>query len=207
MDEIDLINKTIVDLQQEIRLLKEELNNMPYKVMENLPDDEKFEAAVYLYWSNKEIRVTDIAASIGLSHGQFRTQMKSKYAVLQTCRKCGNRFHTAVGSRSGNPDTVCNDCTEKERTISIRYLEETSRRNQELKTMPYREYLNTPEWQDRRKRHLKSVGYKCQVCNSGGIIDIHHRTYDRRGNEGYRDLIALCRDCHSLFHKEGKLSK
>lgn len=90
------------------------------------------------------------------------------------------------------------------------YEQESSiqkKRLQELKTMPYQEYLQTPEWQARRKQHLKSVGHRCQICNAGDVpLDIHHRTYERRGQEHYKDLIALCRDCHSTFHQSRKLA-
>jgi len=84
--------------------------------------------------------------------------------------------------------------------------QQNARLNQ-LRTMPYREYLQTDEWRNRRQRHLESVGHRCQVCNAGRVIlDVHHRTYERRGNELYTDLIVLCRTCHDIFHTEGRLS-
>ena len=53
--------------------------------------------------------------------------------------------------------------------------------------MPYRSYLQTPEWQAKRGRALQRAGYRCQVCTgSGGPLDVHHRTYARRGAEGVR---------------------
>jgi 5-methylcytosine-specific restriction endonuclease McrA len=72
----------------------------------------------------------------------------------------------------------------------------------ELRSMPYREYLKTPEWQACRRDALRRADYSCQVCNSGGPLDVHHRTYERRGTERASDLIVLCRDCHALFHGE-----
>lgn len=73
--------------------------------------------------------------------------------------------------------------------------------------MPYREYLLTPEWQERRAKHLKSAGYRCQLCNAGNKrLDVHHRTYDRRGQEYYKDLIVLCGTCHEIFHTHNRVS-
>jgi 5-methylcytosine-specific restriction endonuclease McrA len=42
------------------------------------------------------------------------------------------------------------------------------------------------------------------VCNEeaskGKPLDVHHRTYERRGAEKAEDVIVLCRRCHELFH-------
>lgn len=38
-------------------------------------------------------------------------------------------------------------------------------------------------------------------------LDVHHRTYERLGNESPDDLTVLCRDCHKLFSQNGKLSR
>lgn len=78
-------------------------------------------------------------------------------------------------------------------------------RARHLRVMPYREYLLTPEWQERRKAALKRAGYKCQVCNRSRQLHTHHRTYERRGAELARDLIVLCDECHALYHGKGLL--
>lgn len=64
----------------------------------------------------------------------------------------------------------------------------------------YKDYLSSPEWQERRKIKLAEAGYRCQLCNSPKRLQVHHRTYERRGNEAMRDLIVLCADCHGRFH-------
>jgi hypothetical protein len=53
----------------------------------------------------------------------------------------------------------------------------------ELQSMPYEEYLQTPEWQERRQIMLERAGNCCQVCNGSSDLQVHHRTYERRGNE------------------------
>lgn len=76
-------------------------------------------------------------------------------------------------------------------------------------TMPYREYLKTEEWEVRRQAALRRADYRCQVCNAprSARLNVHHRTYERRGIELESDLTVLCEDCHSLFHEHGKLAK
>jgi hypothetical protein len=76
----------------------------------------------------------------------------------------------------------------------------------ELAAMPYPDYLQTPEWQERRKVMLKLAGYRCRVCNADKLLHVHHRTYERRGNEQPGDLIVLCDGCHKLFHDNRKLA-
>lgn len=74
------------------------------------------------------------------------------------------------------------------------------------KAMPYSEYLNTPYWQMRRKGKLAAADFKCSACGGDGILDVHHNTYERLGEELDSDLVVLCRDCHGLFHGNGKLA-
>ena len=76
----------------------------------------------------------------------------------------------------------------------------------ELAAMPYPDYLLTPEWQERRGVMLKLAGYRCRVCNADKLLHVHHRTYERRGNELPGDLIVLCDGCHKLFHDNRKLA-
>jgi 5-methylcytosine-specific restriction endonuclease McrA len=93
--------------------------------------------------------------------------------------------------------------------LGISYLDDLQFDNERMRflvTMPYRDYLKTPEWHERRKEHLVKAFCRCQVCNASQIrLEVHHRTYERRGYERYEDLIVLCDKCHKLFHEQGKL--
>jgi replicative DNA helicase len=73
-------------------------------------------------------------------------------------------------------------------------------RAEELRTMSYERYLQTPEWQERRQEALERAENRCQVCYGSDSLDVHHRTYERRGSERPGDLTVLCRSCHYLFH-------
>jgi hypothetical protein len=77
----------------------------------------------------------------------------------------------------------------------------------ELRRMPYGEYLQTPHWQHKREEKLRAMGYRCQLCNrasSEAALDVHHRTYERRGEERDEDLTVLCRECHYRHHEHGR---
>ena len=79
-----------------------------------------------------------------------------------------------------------------------------------LKTMPYAEYLKTDHWKQKRGEALAHAGWCCQVCNINDedvTLHVHHKTYERRGQEELFDLTVLCAECHSMFHKHGKIHK
>ena len=66
--------------------------------------------------------------------------------------------------------------------------------------MPYQEYLQTKHWRNKRYEALKRANHKCQLCGSKENLQVHHNTYDNRGNEKDEDLIVLCEICHAKFH-------
>lgn len=39
------------------------------------------------------------------------------------------------------------------------------------------------------------------MCNSRNRPQVHHRTYERLGDERPADLTVLCQRCHRLFHQ------
>ena len=74
----------------------------------------------------------------------------------------------------------------------------------------YEEYIVSDEWKERAQQAKARAGQRCQVCNASREdvqLDTHHRTYERLGDEDPRDLIVLCRTCHTLFHEHGRLAK
>jgi hypothetical protein len=106
---------------------------------------------------------------------------------------------------------ICHECTIKKEELKQQQeeksrikMEEWRRKNKEilnhLKTMPYKEYLQTQHWQKLRLQALKKAWYRCQLCNGKKPLDVHHRTYERRGEEHISDLTVLCRECHEKYH-------
>lgn len=76
-----------------------------------------------------------------------------------------------------------------------------------LKTMPYQMYLRTEHWRATSKAAKERASNRCQLCNNPGRLEVHHRTYARRGCEDLMDLLVLCDACHGKFHDELKLVK
>lgn len=72
---------------------------------------------------------------------------------------------------------------------------------EQLRRIPYTDYLLTDHWKQTRTRKLRSVGYRCQLCNTDEVsLHVHHRTYERRGCELDTDLTVLCEECHAKHH-------
>lgn len=81
-------------------------------------------------------------------------------------------------------------------------LQETER----LLSFDYRAYLQTPEWKGRAHMARQRVGFRCSLCNMRDVrLHVHHRTYDRIGNEASEDLICLCEACHRKFHDKTRV--
>jgi hypothetical protein len=75
-------------------------------------------------------------------------------------------------------------------------------RQARLQAMPYKEYLATAEWHEKRRAAYKRADYRCQLCGASETeLHAHHRSYENRAKEGEeRDLIVLCASCHKRVH-------
>jgi len=72
------------------------------------------------------------------------------------------------------------------------------------RSLPYKEYLHTHYWYlvSKVKKSLEPV---CQICREEKRLNVHHKTYENKGNEllHLNDLIVLCKKCHEKFHEIG----
>ena len=50
------------------------------------------------------------------------------------------------------------------------------------------------------KAVLEFWDYSCCVCLSTKKLVVHHRTYERVGNEALNDCVCLCQKCHRKLH-------
>lgn len=180
------------------------------------------------YWTT-DLKTTEIVEGYGLD---IHTSKLSEFVgparlVGCDCSRCGQPISVfsrtnacarvadlVSGHRSmaawADP-TLCVECKTALREAEEAPLREQWRareaRERELRFMPYRDYLQTPEWQSTRSDALRRARYQCQTCAAGGALHVHHRTYARRGNEYASDLIVLCADCHELFHRNARLAE
>jgi len=64
----------------------------------------------------------------------------------------------------------------------------------------YQEDLASDHWQTVRKAAIKKAGVRCMLCNTDSEqLHVHHRTYERLGDEQPEDVIVLCATHHEQF--------
>ena len=90
----------------------------------------------------------------------------------------------------------CSASSQSDETKSPSEIDDVSH----LKTMPYNDYLQTEHWKQVRKRALDYAGHRCQLYNAAHSLQVHHRTYERRGCEEPIDVTVLCAYCHAKHH-------
>jgi 5-methylcytosine-specific restriction endonuclease McrA len=81
-----------------------------------------------------------------------------------------------------------------------------------LQQMPYSDYLTTSHWKSVRSAMILAHDARCQgqqCCGSDtywqdeASLQVHHMTYQNRGNERFEDLRLLCTECHHRVHTLG----
>ncbi len=221
------INQALTEIEQGELHLQQALQDLPSQIGNN--DELRLAIINHLYWHERRIPVVSIAYAFGIDINKNIGKLVGYAVISRTCKTCNQKFEVTATSRANlkviekgsaysEPYELCQTCgkeierkrAEHDNQYRQVYQEQQSIRQkhlEHLRTMPYREYLQTPEWQERRKRAMKRAGYHCQVCNAyGKRLNTHHKTYERRGNEYDRDLIVLCEDCHTIFHENGSLA-
>lgn len=115
-----------------------------------------------------------------------------------TCRKCNAARRQAAA-----------DAAWKSKRAADKAMEDANRslRAVGLRALPYDEYLKTDHWQQVRQEAHKRDGGRCRVCNSPENLNVHHRTYERLGEELPDDVTTLCQPCHEMFHANLKLAR
>lgn len=76
----------------------------------------------------------------------------------------------------------------------------TPERVEQLRAMPYPEYLESEEWRHRRRNVIHRAQSRCEQCGSRRSLQVHHLTYERLGREHDDDLLVLCARCHIDVH-------
>src|SRR4051812_22187423 len=65
-----------------------------------------------------------------------------------------------------------------------------------LLALPYKDYLKTMHWQEKRRRAMLRAGGVCQRCHhESRLLEVHHLTYARIGREREVDLLVVCDSC------------
>ena len=77
-------------------------------------------------------------------------------------------------------------------------------RQQAEKQSAYANYIKSAKWQELRRKVIARANGICEGCGKQPATEAHHLTYKRFGNEMLFDLVAVCKDCHQIIHKQSK---
>ncbi len=213
MGEIAKASADIADARNRKRACNESIQEIVINGLMELTDEEKLPLARYLYWHVPEVDTKTLTKALGV-RGAIADIVGPSEEFIK-CSICARPI--TVKSRAELKDKVahtymcrCEVCKKEQQERENRqtrgpvFIRET--RNEarliELKTMPYKEYLTSPEWKNTRQTALQRSGFRCQLCNRPGELNVHHRTYERLGEERNSDLIVLCSACHKRHHKD-----
>ncbi len=204
------IEREITKLRDKGTRLREKFNDGLLRSARGMNERQARDALIELYWMDSKFA--------GPAKNTFRSLFRRELQVEpkqfeKKCSDCGKIKVCTVASWEATNATYlfCDDCEgvnpqqSEEEEYQAREIAEQAE-VQRLRTMPYKEYLKTEHWQELRSVMLKRASYRCQLCNASKVrLDVHHRTYERRGCEWLEDLFVLCQGCHERHHGiEGK---
>jgi hypothetical protein len=213
------IKKRIISIIEEIASTKATLENLKENKQDFLEEyfieghqDDEFMR--WLYWG-KYCSATFLRDCLYKANNK-KIKFEDVMAVDGTCQcsRCGDEIPVVFKSLTNFESKInyrkCDACLEIEKGIKekkeIQYAAMQAQITAEIKQlieMPYSQYLQTEHWQRVRKSALKKAHYKCQLCHGGGTLNVHHKTYEYRGQEHRvydNGLIVLCKTCHDKFH-------
>lgn len=132
---------------------------------------------------------------------------------IECYEKCGKLMKVPWSKKEASYSDICSECGEK-REIENKIEREQYRQTAEqerielqkevdrLRSLPYKDYLQSEHWKFLRKEKLRKAVWRCELCGEKGWsnLNVHHKHYETVGEEKLTDLIVLCKNCHSKHH-------
>lgn len=151
------------------------------------------------------------------NHATRFTLSNGAEAIYYQCDDCGEKVGNAVSKarfvewRALPPFDVekCNQRDKARADAVAQRMAEFKDKQGEFWNR-YAQYLNSPEWQQVRRRAILRDNFTCQNCFAK-VTDYnahaHHLTYDSYKLQGVTyafEVVTLCPKCHANYH-EGRI--
>ena len=166
-----------------------------------LADLEAFRARECLHDGPKEVRL--FSASNGAIHCRYQC-LTCGEPVGQNLRKSNFESVSLDNFDLGLAERYKASRTAEADAITRRHLTKQSDKDIRI-SKQYQEYLQSPQWDEKRTKVLKRAGNICEGCGDERATQIHHRTYQHLFDEFLFELVALCPTCHARIHAEERL--
>lgn len=194
----------ILAKQEEIEIAKKQLTELKY-----IMDDVAREHIEEL--TSEHLSLIKYGLGIPISYIKCVDVHKISTTMQTECECCGKKYDVKIKSKQEYDTFIrhktpnfCEECylayKKRHRINLMQVSEEQQERMHHLKTMPYKEYLQTEYWKEFRKKVYRRYKGQCQLCGSTYHTQVHHNNYDCRGEETYTDVILLCEECHKKHH-------
>jgi hypothetical protein len=177
-----------------------------------------------LYW-NRKIPAEIISNAFGLTTRRLQ-KIAGPFSMTFDCVSgCGNSYERRFSSRSDMENFIrerrgkrakyfqshymCEDC---ERTEKAREEARASRkraflksRDEQLRNMPWLEFIESKEWTTFRNEHIHHVGYSCELCDVGRETLYAHLLAEAvQGHPSVQSnhfgIAVMCRGCKPRYH-------
>lgn len=207
--QIEMAKRQLAEVAKQVSLAIEPVADM-------LTTAERTEVFANFYWDAIELPSEPLLLGFGVRPIGKMIKGIPCASTGVPCLGCGEELtaksRTDLRQIQSAERTLCKDCRGRALEASGRVRKQQqnmlqrawSERQAMLRSMPYADYLRSPEWHQTRAAALKRSRYRCQLCGAFQwvTLDVHHNTYERRGCELPADVIVLCRQCHTKHHTE-----
>lgn len=236
---LDRLTETVDEihvLQDRIMELKERLRHDALAIEGVEPGSTRLDIAAYAYWYLPEVPAEELAFAVTKRRRNIQNFLKLVGPVVSnlSCTRCSEGLQVTSRTdmqrvladirsdckrRTAPLKALCDRCRKAE---SVQWRAEAAKnqlarlaRYEELRNMPYEEYRQTKDWQQKRQEYFELRHFifgpgtrltceACDACTEG--LDVFHKSIDRPGEEAISDLILLCAECRDLLRLHGKLA-
>lgn len=208
------IEDEIAVLQQKITECKKQIEHGLPELLKELDRIQAIELASMLYWMNEtlsnSVRMAYVRAKIPFRPDNFEFSTE-----CFSCQKTYKQPYKTWREKKLNKSPTCPECEEafyredqEEEQYKTKLETEDKEQITYLRSLPYREYLQSDHWKSVRKKCYRQANYQCSLCDAKNCeLHVHHKTYENLGCERWwEECIVLCKECHERHHgivKEG----
>jgi 5-methylcytosine-specific restriction endonuclease McrA len=138
-----------------------------------------------------------------LSELRARSVANGSIQYRQQCLDCGRPVGNPVAKglaydrNGGHPPSSFDEVLLADRLAGLRERREAERAERRVW---YNDYLQSEQWQERRRLVFKRANFLCEGCRRNRAIHVHHLSYEHVGDEFLWELVAICEACHDRAH-------